>query len=70
MNETQLVRKFRQERGLSQKELADAIGVSQQHVAKLESGVHPVCLEMATLISGALGYPLHEVFRSVMDSHP
>ena|ERR1039458_5221340 len=65
MTETQFLKKFREARGLSQKELADVVGVSQQHIAKLEAGIHPVRLGVAVLISGALGKSMHEIFPTV-----
>jgi len=65
MSETQLLKKFREARGLSQKDLADVVGVSQQHIAKLEAGIHPIRLGVAVLISGALGKSMHEIFPTV-----
>ena len=65
MSETQFLKKFREARGLSQKELADVVGVSQQHIAKLEAGIHPVRLGVAVLISGALGKSMHEIFPTI-----
>lgn len=57
MNETQFISKFRQQRGMSQQQLAHAVGVRQQHIAKLESSVHPVRLGIVIQISDVLGQP-------------
>ena len=34
------IKKMREQRGLTQKQLADLIGVAQQHVSRWENGKH------------------------------
>lgn len=46
---------------MSQRQLATAIGTSQPHIARIESGRDNVLLKTANLLSQALGVPLAEV---------
>lgn len=45
----------RREKGWTQQELADAIGVAQQHVQRWEAGVHRPSIEVLMKIGDALG---------------
>lgn len=43
------VRNFRQHKGLSQEELADAVGVDRKTISRIEAGLHST--RVSTLIS-------------------
>jgi DNA-binding XRE family transcriptional regulator len=59
------IRKFRRELGLSQRELADAVGTSQQQIHRIENGLHRVDLVMATQICVKLNKTIEETFPCV-----
>lgn len=48
---------YRDERGLSQQDLADKLGISRQMVGFLESGDRPYTALMCLLIEKKLGIP-------------
>jgi transcriptional regulator with XRE-family HTH domain len=53
----------RRQRGLSQAELGERIGVSFQQVQKYENGTNRVGASRLTLIADALGVPLANLFE-------
>jgi putative transcriptional regulator len=53
---------LRVERGLSRKELADALGVNYQTIGYLERGDYNPSLELALRISAFFGLPVEVVF--------
>lgn len=55
MNIGEQIKKYRKEAGLSQKELGERLGVSQQHIAQYESGKRIPKIETINNIAGALG---------------
>lgn len=55
------IRKYRKEAGLSQKELGERLGVSQQHIAQYESGKRKPKLETQREIAHAIGIPLSKL---------
>ena len=59
------IRKYRRELGLSQKDLAEAVGTSQQQIHRIENGLHRVDLVLATQICVKLGKTIKEVFPCV-----
>jgi putative transcriptional regulator len=60
---TNTIRDLRTERGLTQADLADAIGVTRQTVIAIEQGKYSPSLEMAFQISRELGAALTDVFH-------
>jgi len=60
---TNTIRDLRTERGITQADLADAIGVTRQTVIAIEQGKYSPSLEMAFQISRVLGTPLTDVFH-------
>lgn len=54
---------LRAERGLSQKEVADGLGVSRQTIISLEKNRYNPSLKLAFDISLFFGVDLHEVFQ-------
>ena len=54
---------LRAERGLSQKEVADKLGVSRQTILSLEKNRYNPSLKLAYDISLMFGVDLHEVFQ-------
>jgi putative transcriptional regulator len=57
------IRELRTARGVTQAELATAVGVTRQTIIAIEQGRYSPSLEMAFLIARALGARLDEVFR-------
>ncbi|MGN6272402.1 MAG: helix-turn-helix transcriptional regulator [Protaetiibacter sp.] len=57
------IRELRTARSITQAELASSVGVTRQTIIAIEQGRYSPSLEMAFLISRALGARLDEVFR-------
>lgn len=60
------IQQFRKALKLSQRQLADIVGTSQQQIQRLESGQVTAKLEMATKLSSALQKPMDVVFPGSM----
>lgn len=56
------VRELRGERGLSQKALGDALGVSRQTINAIETGRYDPSLTLAVHLARYFGAPVEEVF--------
>jgi putative transcriptional regulator len=57
------IRKLRFERGeMTQKELADRVGVTRQTIVAIEGAKYSPSLELAFLVARVFGKPLEEVF--------
>lgn len=52
---------LRLSRGYSQQQLANALGTSQSHIAKIEAGLVSIQWETGVRIAGALGITLDEL---------
>jgi putative transcriptional regulator len=61
------IRELRTARGITQAELASAVGVTRQTIIAIEQGRYSPSLEMAFLIARALGTRLDEVFAYPAD---
>lgn len=59
--------KCRKEKGLSQQQLADAVGVSRQTIVSLEKERYVASLQLAYSISKFFGYSIEEVFHMEED---
>jgi DNA-binding XRE family transcriptional regulator len=73
MSDKNYIKEFRLKIGGSQKSLADAVGISQQHLQRLESGKSPVRLVTADEICRTMKVPLRKVFPAlakVLTSYP
>lgn len=57
------VRELRAERGLTQQDLADQIGVTRQTVIAIEQDKYSPSLETAFKIALVFGVPLEQVFQ-------
>jgi putative transcriptional regulator len=57
------VKKYRLEMGLSQADLAKAVGTSQQQIHRIENGLHRIDLQLATQICVKLNQKLEDVFQ-------
>ena len=53
----------RSEQNLTQKELADRVGIKQSNISRLESGQYNPSLDFLKKIAGGLGKELHIEFR-------
>jgi DNA-binding XRE family transcriptional regulator len=53
---------FRAERGMSRRELADAVGVNNQTIGYLERGDYKPSLELAMKIAAYFGVPVELLF--------
>ncbi|WP_282948808.1 helix-turn-helix transcriptional regulator [Cellulomonas endometrii] len=59
---TNAIRALRAERGLTQAQLAEVLGVTRQTVIAVEQGRYSPSLELAFQIARALGRPIDQVF--------
>ena len=59
------IKQFRQEKKLSQRDLAKLTGTSQQQIQRLEAGISPIRLDLAVRISNALDLPIEKVFPAL-----
>ena len=57
------LRELRAQRGMTQQELADAIGVTRQTVIAIELDKYSPSLETAFKIAMVFGVPLEQVFQ-------
>jgi DNA-binding XRE family transcriptional regulator len=57
-----LVKEFREKRGLSQRKLAEKAETYQQQIQRIEAGVQVARLDLAVKIATALGAPLEAIF--------
>ena len=57
------IRELRTARGITQAELASAVGVTRQTIIAIEQGRYSPSLEMAFLVARTLGARLDEVFQ-------
>jgi len=60
------LRAMRQKRGLTQRELAQALGVSQNYIPALESGVRKPGPQLRQLLMRHFGCSFEELFQVVM----
>lgn len=56
------IREYRQERGLSQAALAEAMGVTRQTIISIESGRYTPSLPLALRLGRYFGRPVEELF--------
>lgn len=56
------LKKIRTERGLSQKELADMVGVSRNTISSLETGQYEPTAKLALILCVALDMKFEELF--------
>ncbi len=61
MNNT--LKKLRQERALTQQQLAEALGVSRQTVISIENGKYDPSLPLAFKMAHYLGVKIEDVFQ-------
>ncbi len=60
------IRKLRTDIGLSQRQLAEKAGTSQQQVQRIEAGVQAARVDLAERLAAALGASLYELFPGLM----
>ena len=58
------IKELRNTRGLTQRQLADAVGTSQQQIQRIEAGVQTIRFDLASKISKALAADMTRVFPS------
>ncbi|MBR0939272.1 helix-turn-helix transcriptional regulator [Bradyrhizobium jicamae] len=58
------IKEFRQAKGLTQRQLAEAAETSQQQIQRIEAGNQLARFDLAARISAALGQPVTKVFPS------
>lgn len=59
---TNSIRDLRSDAGMTQADLADAVGVTRQTIIAIEHGKYSPSLEVAFLIARSLGHPIDAVF--------
>lgn len=59
---TNKVREYRKKKGLTQRQLAEMIGTSQQQVQRIEAGAQTVRIDMATSLCDVLEQNMFELF--------
>lgn len=57
-----VIRKYREERKLSQEEFANICSISRAYYGRIERGEHSVTIEMCQKIATALEIPLYYLF--------
>lgn len=62
-----ILRRFRQEKNLSQEELAARLDVSPSFISRMESDLKKPSLEMIFRLSGALSIKPHELIKAMED---
>lgn len=63
------VRRVRRELGMTQAELCETLGISQQYLSSIESGEKPLStLELASKLAGALGVTVDDLMRPSDDA--
>lgn len=60
-----VLRRLRQERGLSQEELAALVDVSPSHISRMESDMKVPSLEMIFRLTVALKMKPHELIKNI-----
>ena len=63
MNVRNRVKELRLERGWTQQELADAVGVSRQSINSIERNRYVPSLPLALLFSRVFGLPTDDIFE-------
>lgn len=66
-----VLRRLRQEKGLSQEELAERVGMaSHAHISRLESGHKQPTVETLFRLADALDVEAWEIVRTMQDERP
>lgn len=64
------LRQFRQQRGLTQEQLAAMTGVRRETIMRLEKAQYNPSLKLAVDISRAVGAPIEEIFLFPLPDSP
>ena len=51
----QRIAQLREERGMTQQQIADLTGLKRPHIARLEKGTHSAGIDILTKVAAALG---------------
>ena len=57
------IKELREAAGMSQVELSNISGISQEHISRLENGRHNINTKTADKLCAALGIKLADLFR-------
>lgn len=57
----QRIANLRKQRGMTQQQLSDVVGVSREHIARIEAGKYSVGLDILVKVAKALGMELEFV---------
>jgi len=57
------IREFRKDKGFTQEQLAEMIGVEPRHISRIEGGYNSPSIERLAKISEALDVPIKEFFN-------
>lgn len=61
-----IIRRYRNQAGLSQQQLADSAGCSKGFVSSLEGGKSAISLDMLVQIASALGVPAENLVKEMI----
>ena len=59
------IKELREGLGMTQVELSERSGVSQEHISRLENGRHNINTKTADKLAAALGVTLNKLFEEV-----
>lgn len=59
------IKRLREQRGMTQEELADLVGVHQSKISHCETGARGISLDLAARIATALGVKVDELLPAV-----
>jgi transcriptional regulator with XRE-family HTH domain len=65
-----VVRRHREEKGLSQENLADQAGIHRTYVSSIERGKVRLGLDIAKQVADGLGVPLHKLIEEAEGAAP
>lgn len=57
----QRIMQLRKQRGMTQQQLADAVGISREHIARIEAGKYSVGLDILVKVAKAMDMKLEFV---------
>ena len=63
----EIIRRYRNEAGLSQQQLADSAGISKGFISSIESGRSAVSIDVLVQLADALNVPADTLIKELVD---